>query len=78
MVTDTLRGLNAGGRSQRQRGPEDSLGVTGDTFYVDTTAAVGDEMIQHVFTIMAVDTAANRSAHSPPVGEYDRLLENAK
>ena len=59
-------------------GPEDSLGATGDTFYVDTTAAVGDEMIQHVYTIMAVDTASNRSAHSPPVGEYDRPLENEK
>ena len=56
--------------------PEDSLGATGDTIFVDTTAAVGDDTVQHLYTIMAVDTAANRSAHSRPAGEFDRPLVN--
>ena len=57
-------------------GPGDSLAATGDTIFVDTTAAVGDEMIQHYYIIMAVDTAGNRSEHSRPVGEFDRFLES--
>lgn len=59
-------------------GSEDSLAATVDTFYVDSTAAVGNPGVNHYYAIQAVDEGGNKSALSRVVGEFDRQLLNAK
>jgi hypothetical protein len=55
-------------------GGSDSIGATPDTFFVDTNSAVGDSLVNHYYSIKAVDGAGNKSAASAHVGEYDRYL----
>jgi len=59
-------------------GPGDSLAATADTFYWDSTAAVGNTGVNHYYAIQAVDEGGNKSAPSSAVGEFDRSLLNAK
>jgi hypothetical protein len=59
-------------------GPEDSLAATTDTFYVDSTAAVGNTSVNHYYAIVAVDEGGNKSAPSGILGEFDKDLSNVK
>ena len=55
-------------------GSSDSIGSTADTFYVDTNSAVGDTLLNHYYSVKAVDGAGNKSAPSGHCGEFDRLV----
>jgi hypothetical protein len=57
-------------------GPEDSLGTSVDTSFLDTSAAVGQTSVQHFYIILAVDAGSNVSIPSNAVGEFDRQLNN--
>ena len=59
-------------------GPEDSLAATTDTFYVDSTAAVGNTSVNHYYAIVAVDEGGNKSVPSRVVGEFDKHLSAVK
>jgi fibronectin type 3 domain-containing protein len=59
-------------------GAEDSLAATTDTFYVDSTAAVGNTSVNHYYAIVAVDEGGNKSAPSRVVGEFDKDLSDVK
>jgi hypothetical protein len=52
----------------------DSIGSTSDTFFVDSGSAVGDTLVNHFYSIKAVDGAGNKSAPSGHCGEFDRYL----
>jgi hypothetical protein len=55
-------------------GSGDSIGSTADTFFVDPGSAVGDTLLNHYYSIKAVDGAGNKSAPSGHCGEFDRFL----
>lgn len=59
-------------------GPEDSLGTTTDTTYLDATAAVGNPGIHHWYSVQTVDQGNNKSAPSEQVGEFDKYLDTGK
>jgi len=54
----------------------DSIGTSGDVFFADATAAVGDTGVNHVYVVRAVSTGEKKSADSNRVGEFDRPLGN--
>jgi serine protease AprX len=54
----------------------DSLDATTDTVYTDPGAA-GDTLLQHYYTVKAVDTGGQKSSESNKVGEFDRYLPTA-
>jgi N-acetylneuraminic acid mutarotase len=53
-------------------GPQ-AFDSTADTFYVDTSGAVGDTAIQYYYAVTAV-AGGQESACSGQVGEFDRIL----
>ncbi len=56
--------------------PASSLAITGDTQYLDLTAAVGDTALEHYYTILAVDEVGRKSEPSNDVGEFDIWTTN--
>lgn len=52
----------------------DSIGATADTFYIDANSAIGDTLVNHFYSVKAVDGAGNKSAASACIGEFDRHL----
>jgi len=52
----------------------ESIGFTVDTSFVDMSTAVGDTLVNHYYCVKAVDGSGNKSACSPHIGEFDRLL----
>jgi len=56
-------------------GHSDSIGVTGDTAFVDTDAAVGQTAVNHYYVVEAVSGSGYRSEPSNCVGEFDHQLQ---
>ena len=54
----------------------DSIAGTADVFFIDTSAAVGDTVVDHYYLVKAVGTDGRRSAESGRVGEFDRAMVN--
>jgi len=52
----------------------DSIGCAADTFFVDMSSAVGDTLVNHYYSVKAVDGAGNKSAPSRRIGEFDKRL----
>ncbi len=52
----------------------DSIGATVDTLFVDTTSGVGDTLVNHYYSVKAVDGAGNTSSPSERAGEFDKHL----
>jgi hypothetical protein len=52
----------------------DSIASVADTFFVDTNSAIGDTLVNHFYSLKAVDGAGNKSAPSANIGEFDRYL----
>ena len=52
----------------------DSVGSTADTFFVDIDSAVGATLMNHYYSVKAVDGAGNKSVASGLAGEFDRHL----
>jgi hypothetical protein len=55
-----------------------SLDVSLDTAYEDTTAGTGNPSVSHFYLVRAVDCNDTKSEDSNRVGEFDRELVNAK
>jgi hypothetical protein len=55
---------------------EDSIGVTTDTTFVDTAAAIGDPATDHYWVVKATSAPDIKSADSNRVGEIDIDLAN--
>jgi|GEM_PF-872111 len=54
----------------------DSIAGTIESFYIDTTAAVGDTAVDHYYLVKAVGADGRHSAESGRVGEFDRATVN--
>lgn len=52
----------------------ESIGSALDTVFVDTNSAIGDTLVNHFYSVKAVDGAGNKSAASGYIGEFDRHL----
>ena len=49
----------------------DSMGSAVDTFFVDTSSAIGDTLTNHYYSVKAVDGAGNKSFACGNIGEFD-------
>ena len=54
----------------------DSIGFSGDGFFLDAGAAVGDTGTDHVYVVRAVSRGELKSGDSSRAGEFDRPLAN--
>jgi hypothetical protein len=57
-------------------GPADSIGSIAETFYDDSTPALGDTTVHHFYSVKAVHASGMKADNSNMVGEFDVPLLN--